>query len=215
MLKVYGRRSAFNVQKVLWLIGELGLEHEHHDVGGAAGGLDAPAFKAMNPHGRIPVIDDGGRVVWESHTILRYLAARHARAPYWQDDAGLRARAEGWMDWTLATLQPDFLRGVFWGFYRTPIDQRDMEAVNAKVAAVARHMAVMDDVLAGSRFLAGDRITLADIAAGTAMYRYFNIDIARPDVPHVERWYRELIVRHAYQQHVMVRFDDLFGRLDY
>ena len=59
MLKVWGRRSSFNVQKVMWLIGELGLAHEHIDAGGSAGGLDAPAFLAMNPHGRIPVIRDG------------------------------------------------------------------------------------------------------------------------------------------------------------
>jgi glutathione S-transferase len=76
MLKVWGRRSSFNVQKVMWLIGELGLAHEHIDAGGAFGGLDTPAFLAMNPHGRIPVIRDELATVWESHAILRYLAAR-------------------------------------------------------------------------------------------------------------------------------------------
>ena len=58
MLKVWGRRSSFNVQKVMWLIGELDLAHEHIDAGGKAGRLDAPDFLAMNPHGRIPVIKD-------------------------------------------------------------------------------------------------------------------------------------------------------------
>src|ERR1700733_9016382 len=76
MLRIWGRRSAFNVQKAMWLIGELGLPHTHIDAGGAFGGLDEPAFLAMNPHGRIPVIDDDGLVVWESHAILRYLGAR-------------------------------------------------------------------------------------------------------------------------------------------
>ena len=76
MLRIWGRRDAFNVQKAMWLIGELGLPHQHTPAGGSAGGLDDPAFRAMNPHGRVPVIDDGGTVVWESHTILRYLAAR-------------------------------------------------------------------------------------------------------------------------------------------
>jgi len=69
MLKVWGRRSSFNVQKVMWLVGELELPHEHIDAGGAFGGLDTPAFLAMNPHGRVPVIADGDAVVWESHTI--------------------------------------------------------------------------------------------------------------------------------------------------
>ena len=70
MLKVWGRRSSFNLQKVMWLVGELGLPHEHIPAGGSFGGLD-PAVLAMNPHGRVPVIDDDGTVVWESHTILR------------------------------------------------------------------------------------------------------------------------------------------------
>lgn len=74
-LELWGRSSAFNVQKVLWLLDELGLAFRHTDAGGAAGGLDTPAFRALNPHGRVPVLRDGGTVVWESHSILRYLAA--------------------------------------------------------------------------------------------------------------------------------------------
>src|SRR3954454_4716056 len=85
MLKVWGRRSSYNVQKVMWLIGELDLAHEHINAGGSAGGLDAPAFLAMNPHGRVPVIRDGDVVVWESHAILRYLAARHGAGRFWSD----------------------------------------------------------------------------------------------------------------------------------
>jgi hypothetical protein len=125
MLTVWGRRSSFNLQKVMWLLGELSLEHRHIEVGGQFGGLDAPEFMAMNPHGRIPVIDDGGTIVWESHSILRYLAARYGRSRFWADDAGARSQADRWMDWSQSALQPDFLMGVFWGFYRTPEPQRD------------------------------------------------------------------------------------------
>src|ERR1700756_5122005 len=77
MLRIWGRRSSFNVQKVMWLTGELGLQHEHIEAGGRFGGLDDPAFLAMNPHGRVPVIRDEAATVWGSHAILRYLAARH------------------------------------------------------------------------------------------------------------------------------------------
>src|SRR5215475_7618112 len=96
MLTVWGRRSSFNVQKVMWLIGELALPHHHIDAGGQFGGLDDPAFLAMNPHGRVPVIRDGDAVVWESHNILRYLAARYGGGRFWSDDAAARARVEGW-----------------------------------------------------------------------------------------------------------------------
>jgi len=86
MLKVWGRRSSFNVPKVMWLVGELGLEHQHIDAGGWFGGLDTSAFLAMNPHGRVPVIQDGDATVWESHAILRYLAARYGAGHFWSSD---------------------------------------------------------------------------------------------------------------------------------
>ena len=124
MLKVWGRRSSFNVQKVLWLVGELGLAHAHIPAGGDFGRLDEPSFRALNPHGRVPVIEDGDLAVWESHAILRYLAARYDRSGLWSADPAERARVDSWMDWAQSTLQPDFLMGVFWGYYRTPESQR-------------------------------------------------------------------------------------------
>ncbi len=197
------------------LIGELGLPHESIDAGGPAGGLDAPGFLAMNPHGRVPVIDDGGTVVWESHAILRYLAARHAPSPFWADDPAARSLADRWMDWAQTTLQPAFLTGVFGGFYRTPEAQRDTRAVADSIAACTRHFSLLDRELSGRPYLAGDRLTLADIPAATTLYRYFGLDIPRPSIPHVEDWYRWLTDRPAYREHVMVPFDDMKGRLDF
>lgn len=215
MLTIWGRRSAFNVQKVLWLADELELDYRHVDAGGAAGGLDDPQFLAMNPHGRVPVIDDGGTVVWESHAILRYLAARSDAGTFWSDDPAVRSLADRWMDWAQTSLQPDFLVGVFWGFYRTPEPDRNMERVAAKVESCARHMSLLDGVLAESRFIAGDTMTLADIVVGTHLYRYFNIDIERPDVPRLSAYYERLKARAAYARTVMLPFDDLYGRTDY
>jgi glutathione S-transferase len=215
MLKVWGRRSSFNLQKVMWLVGEIGLPHEHIPAGGSFGGLDDPAFLAMNPHGRVPVIDDDGTVVWESQTILRYLAARYSRGRFWVDDPGERSQAERWIDWSQASLQPDFLIGVFWGFYRTPEAQRNLPAIAAKVRACARHFQLLDRVLSDRLFLCGDNLTLADIPAATSLYRYFEIEIERPSIPNVEAWYRRLQERPAYREHIMVPFGELYGRLDY
>lgn len=212
MLTIYGRKSAFNVQKTMWLVGELGLAHERIEVGGPAGGLDAPDFRKMNPHGRIPVLIDGETVVWESHTILRYLAARYGSGTFWSDDPAERSQAERWMDWAQTALQPDFLRGVFWGYYRTPEQDRDMAAVQRMIERCAAYVRLLDEVLAGRSYLLGDELSLADIPAGTNLYRYFNIDIDRPEVPNVERWYAALQERPAYREHVMVPFDDLFAR---
>jgi glutathione S-transferase len=215
MLTIYGRKSSFNVQKVMWLVGELGLAHHHVEAGGAFGGLDEHAFRAMNPHGRVPVVVDGETSVWESHAIVRYLAARYGDGRFWSEDAAARSQWERWMDWAQTTLQPDFLTGVFWGFYRTPAPQRDMRLVEEKIRRCAAHFKLLDSILADRAFLLGDRLTLADIPAGTHLYRYFNIDIARPGVPNVERWYRTLCERPAYRAHVMVPFAELEGRLAY
>jgi glutathione S-transferase len=215
MLRVWGRHSSFNVQKVLWLVAELGLPHEHIPAGGRFGGLDAAEFLAMNPHGKVPVIDDNGTVVWESHTILRYLAARYGGERWWPGDPAARSIAERWMDWSQTTLQPDFLMGVFWGFYRTPEPQRDWPAIRAKVAACAEHFQLLDRVLTRSDFLAGEALSLADIPAGTALFRYFELDIERPAVPHVEAWYRRLQSRPGYRTAVMLPFEELHGRLAY
>ena len=215
MLRVWGRRSSFNVQKVMWLVDELGLAREHVELGGRFGGLDHPDFLARNPHGKVPVIDDGGTVVWESHAILRYLGARYGGAAFWDPDPAGRAQADQWMDWSQTRLQPDFLNGVFWGFYRTPAPQRDRNAVERSIAACARHFRLLDRLLAGRPYLLGETLGLADIPAGACLYRYFNLEIERPDLPNVAAWYERLRARPAYRRHVMVPFDELFGRLAY
>lgn len=215
MLTIWGRRSSFNLQKVMWLVAELGIEHRHIEAGGQFGGLDTPEFLAMNPHGRVPVIDDGGTVVWESHAILRYLAARYGRDTFWSDDPAERSRYERWMDWSQTALQPDFLNGVFWAFYRTPEPQRDLPAIKKSIDRCTRHFQLLDWLLAGRKFLLGNDLSLADIPIGTHLYRYFNLEIARPSISNVEAWYRRLQDRPAYRSHVMVPFGELRGRLAY
>jgi len=214
MLTIWGRRSSFNVQKVMWLVGELRIEHRRIDAGGQFGGLDTHEFRTMNPHGRVPVIDDDGTVVWESHAILRYLAARHGPSQFWSEDASERSQVDRWMDWAQTALQPDFQRGVFWGFYRTPESQRNWPAIREKIARCAIHFQLLDRMLADRWFLCGDTFSLADIPAGTSLFRYFGLDIERPSLPHVQAWYDRLQERQAYREHVMVSLSQLRGRLD-
>ncbi len=211
---VWGRRSAFNVQKVLWLLGELGLEHERRDAGGSFGGLDTPEFRAMNPHGKIPLLADGDTIVWESHAILRYLAATHGGARFWSPDPAQRSRADRWMDWSQCTLQPAFM-GIFWGYFRTPPAQRDGAAIERARRECARHFRLLDAELAKRPFLAGDAFSLADIPAGTALFRYFEmgLDVERPR--HVDAWYARLAARAPYRAAVMVPFEELRGRLEF
>jgi glutathione S-transferase len=128
--------------------------------------------------------------MWESHAILRYLAARYGQGKFCCDDPGERSQSDRWMDWSQTTLQPDFLDGVFWGFCRTPDAQRNWPAIHDKIARCANHFRLLDEVLTGRRFLCGNCLTLADIPAGTSLFRYSELEIDRPSVPNVEAWYR-------------------------
>ncbi len=130
MLRVWGRTNSINVQKVMWAVGELGLAHERVDAGGEFGGLDTAAYGAMNPNRMIPVVDDGGTVVWESNAVVRYLAARYGAGGLWPEDPGARSLADRWMDWQLSTAQPA-MGPVFINLVRTPPERRDHAAVAA------------------------------------------------------------------------------------
>jgi glutathione S-transferase len=211
MLKVWGRRNSLNVQKIMWTIGELGLAHEHIDAGGPFGGLDTDEFGAMNPNRRVPVIDDDGTVVWESHAILRYLAAKYGAGTLWPEDPGARARSDMWTDWTSADLQPAFI-GLFWNLYRTPEDQRNWNLIRQGVARSAILFQLLDRHLGAHAFIAGETLTFGDIPAGAELYRYFELEIDRPFLPNVEAWYARLQEREAYRTHVMVSFEGLKGR---
>ncbi|WP_251977290.1 glutathione S-transferase family protein [Salinicola avicenniae] len=215
MLTVWGRRSAYNVQKVLWLADELGIEVAHRPVGGSEGGLDTPDFLAMNPNGRIPVIEDGETVVWETDAILRYLAATYGDAHFQTREPAAQSQVDRWMAWSLSQLEPAFFTGIFWGFYRTPGAEQDDAAIERAMATCDRLYTTLNAALRERPFLSGESLGLADIPAGTTLYRYFELEIPRPPLPHVEAWYQRLQSRAAYRQHVMRPFGELYGRLAY
>ena len=211
MLRVWGRRNSFNVQKVLWLVGELGLPYEHVPAGGSFGRLDDPDFRALNPHGMIPVVEEDGAALWESHAILRYLAARHGQGVFWSEDPAARAVVDGWMEWSETALQPPFLQGLFQGYFRTPEAQRDWPAIRRSQQACAELYGLLDQRLAGQPFVVGDALSLADITVGATLYRYYEMDIEKPSLPHLEAYYRRLTERPAYSENVMISFAELRG----
>jgi glutathione S-transferase len=215
MITIWGRRSSFNVQKVLWLADELGLAYEHVPAGGDYGRLEEPHFRELNPHGLVPVLQDGDLSVWESHAILRYLAARYGAADFWPADPAARSYADRWMDWSQTALQPAFLGGLFWGYYRTPEAQRDWPQIRNALTRCEGLFRRLDEALSGRAFLLGERLSLADIPAATSLYRYFELDLHRPALPQVEAWYERLTGRPAYQRNVMLPFDELRGKLDF
>ena len=214
MIQLWGRKNAYNVLKVLWTLAELQLEYEHHDVGSQPGDLETAEFLALNPHARIPVISDDRQVVWESNTIIRFLAAQHSSGSLWPESDYERSCAERWMDWELSKLQDDFI-DLFWGFYRTPPTSRDHDFIARSRARCEKHLQQLNFQLTGSRYLAANLFTMADISCASFLYRYLNMgmDLQLPD--NVRQWYLRLADRKAFRQTIMVPFDELKGRSDF
>jgi glutathione S-transferase len=203
MLRIWGRTNSGNVQKVMWAVGELGVPHVRIDAGGEHGKLDTDAYGAMNPNRRVPTIDDDGFVLWESNVIVRYLAGRYGAGTLGPPDARARALADQWMDWQQTTLGPE-LRVVFWGLVRTAPEKRDQARIAAGVENLKALWRLVDRQLRDRPFLAGDALTMGDLPVGVMCYRYHELPIARPDLPHVAAWYERLKARPAYCEHVML-----------
>jgi glutathione S-transferase len=209
MLKITGRKTSINVQKVMWAAAELGVEHIRIDAGGPFGGLETADYAALNPNRLVPVIEDNGLVLWESNAIVRYLCRTYGWGTLSPSDEHQRARADQWMDWSNSTLYPDIIVGLFVPLVRVTAKDRDMAALTAAASRVGNKLAVLDAQLAGKSFILGDDLTMADIAVGTLMYRYFTLPVARPKLPNIEAWYAHLAARPAFKQHVMIEYETM------
>jgi len=203
MLKIWGRINSINVQKVMWTVGELGLPHERIDAGGAFGRVRDPDYLALNPNGLVPTIEDDGFVLWESNTVARYLAAKHSPGRLCPSDVQRRADAERWMDWVLTTLNPPMFT-VFWNLIRTPVDQRDMKAVEAARLKLCDLWQILEAQLAKRPYVIGAELTMGDVPLGCTINRWYHLPLERPKMPNIEAWYGRLKERPAFKQHVMI-----------
>jgi len=199
MLRIWGRVTSINVQKVLWCADELGLEYERIDAGGKFGRNDTPEYLAMNPNGLVPVIEDGDFVLYESNPIVRYLAAREGATHLWPADLRARADVDRWMEWQSTGFTPA-MWGAFWQLVRTPADKRDLALVESSRAKTERLAGILDTHLASRRYLTGDGFTVADIVAGCAAHRWLNLPVERAPRKNLERWYAELKARPGAQK---------------
>jgi len=202
MIKIWGRNTSVNVQKVMWAVGELGLPHERIDVGGAFGKNREPAYLAMNPNGLVPTLEDGDFLLWESNSIVRYLAAKYGAGTLEPKDLQARARASSWMDWQLTVAHPP-LTPVFWGLIRTPPEKRDHAAIEAgKVKSLAA-MKILDAQLAKSAYVAGDTLSMGDIPVALMAYRFRRLVPEREGLDNLERWFTAIEQRPAFKEHVL------------
>jgi glutathione S-transferase len=202
-LRIWGRANSVNVQKVLWCLRELDLTYERIDAGMAFGRNTEADYLAMNPNGRVPTLVDGDFVLWESNSVMRYLVMAYGKGvPIYPQDAKRRAAVDRWLDWTLSTMQP-VDRPVFWALVRTPIEKRDMVAIQKDVDAEAVQWRIIDAQVATRRFVEGDDFTIADIALGAYARRWFGVEgVRKPRLTNLERWFAQFASRPGFQQFI-------------
>ena len=208
-LIVHGRATSSNVQTVMWVAAELGLECERLDVGGVFGGNDTPEYLALNPTGLVPTLQDGDVTVFESCAIVRYLGARYGDETFWPADPAERAELDQWAEWGKGTLSRAVIYDIFWTLVRTPKAERDLEALAAGIVNTGKLMQILDARLGDGPYLNGENFSFADFAVSHALYRYYTLDFDRAAAPNVDAYYKRMTERPAYAEHVMVDYSSL------
>jgi len=202
VIKIWGRNTSSNVQKVMWGVAEIGLPYERIDIGGPFGKNREPAYLAMNPNGLVPTLEEeDGFLLWESNSIVRYLAAKHRSTILEPADLRTRALANKWMDWQLTVAGPAIFE-CFWGLIRTPPEKRNHAAIEESKRKTTAAMSIVDRQLERTAYLAGDGFSYGDIPVGIIAYRFRQLVPDRPPLPHFERWYAAISARKAFKEHI-------------
>ncbi|WP_332696520.1 glutathione S-transferase family protein [Bosea sp. (in: a-proteobacteria)] len=196
MLTIFGRISSINVQKAVWAAGEVGQPFERIDIGGQFGGNKEPAYLAKNPNGQIPTLEDGEICIWESNSIVRYLAARYGAGWIWEEDPARRADADRWMDWMNTSLQPA-MTPAFWALIRKLPEHQNPAIIETSIANTEAKLDILEAHLAGRSYLAGERFGMADITVAPGAHRWLHMPVPQKERPNLTRWYRQVSARPA------------------
>ena len=194
MLRIWGRITSINVRKAVWTAQELGLEFERIDAGGAFGITKTPEYIAMNPNSVVPTLVDGEFTLWESNVVVRYLCAKHALGHLYPVDLQERFNAERWMDWQQTTFSPSG-RDAFWQLIRIPEPERDMQKVAASISSTEILLDRFEAHLSTTEYVAGSKLTMADIPMACEIHRWFGLNIPSKTRPYIEAWYAKMLAR--------------------
>ena len=205
MITLWGRNNSTNVKKVRWTLDELELPYTQILAGGQFGLNHDADYLGMNPNGLVPLLrdDETDVLLWESNTIVRYLAAQYGQKRLWVDSPARRAEGEKWMDWANQTLSPAH-RVILMGLVRTPPEQRDQAAIDAGANVCDGLFGILDEALASQTWFSGAEFGTADIAIAPFVYNLFNVGLSWTPRPHLERWYQQLTERPAFRKTVMI-----------
>lgn len=201
MLRILGRASSINVRKVLWTCVELQIPFEREDWGSGFKSTQTPEFLALNPCTMVPVIQDGDFTLWESNTIIRYLASRYGGAAIYPGDPIIRARVDQWIDWQASELNRSWSYPLMALVRKSP-DYQDSAALAAGCRDWSRNMQILDRQLHKTgAYVSGDTFSLADIPIGLSVNRWFETPLAHPEFAAVRAYYDRLNLREGYRLH--------------
>lgn len=199
MLQLLGRNTSGNVQKVIFLLEELGVPYKREDYGRQFNNTQDAAYLKLNPNGKVPTLVDGNTVIWESNTILRYLAAKQGNSKLYPTDLAARSDVERWMDWLLASLN----------YYYVAVFKDSKKAANeraptfdADAKELAAQMSILEGAMAGKPWIAGADLTLADVAMGPILHRCLDFPVTLPALPNLKAWRAKLVERPAFKKAV-------------
>jgi glutathione S-transferase len=200
---LWGRSTSSNVMKVIWALETMKLPYERVDVGGPFGKTDTPEYLAMNPTKLVPTLQEDDFTLWESNAILRYLCNTNpaAAGTLWPQAPHQRANVDHWLD-AQQTVHNRPASVIFLGLVRTPEAERDLSAIKTATADVARAYGYLEPHLAAHPYIAGAHLTLADIAWGVHVHRWFAMPVDRPEMPHLRAWYDRLLQDPIYRDHI-------------
>lgn len=194
MIRVLGRATSGNVQKVLFMLEELGQKYVREDYGRLFKNTDTDAYRSMNPNMKVPTVIVGDMVAWESHTILRYLAATHNPSLTGATPAE-KTYVERWMDWNLGALNTPYV-AVFKDA-KKPEAERSADFA-AQSADLVAQLKILDGHIKGKAFFALDKLTIADISLAPVVKRCLEFPIERPEFPELVRWMKSMEARPAF-----------------
>ena len=194
-MKLLGRKTSGNVQKVMFLLEELKMPYDRVDVGRQFNNTQTPEYLAKNPNAKVPTLEDGEVIIWESNTILRYLATK-AKSNLYPSDPGKRAQVEKWMDWQLSALNNPYLAM----FREAKLEPAKRSAdFDTQRKDLGTQLAILDKAI-GSGYVAGKEFTIADICLAPIVTRCLKFGVELPELPNVKRWDGVMNQREAFKK---------------
>ncbi len=188
--------------KVLFGAHQAGVDYELKFVDLRKGDQNKPEFLALNPNGRMPVLDDNGYVLWESNAIVNYLAAKNPRCALLPEDTKARLQVEKWqfwesVHWDQACAIFAFERLVKKVFRGEPESESEIARGTEMLNRLAK---VLDGELGKRRYVASEQLTVADISIGSVMCIAEAVKFPLEPFRNIARWQADLKALPAWKK---------------